>query len=254
MALEFKPSREETIKMIINGTPADFELRSSDHEFAAVQLSNFCANDCLYCKYSRDNWTVERIRKSVEEIMEALENAGAGEKKKILLYSGLDLYFFTDRLTDIIGEVKKAYPDRELYLALNERVYEDYEAFYKAGADGFILPHRSINEEHFSRIHPMDMYPDFRKNVLPILREIGLKIGTGITVGWPYQTAEMLAEDIEFISELKPDLVAVDRFVPAKDTQFEGFEKGSVKQTENVRKIIARILPDADILTKLELE
>lgn len=254
MALEFKPSREETVEMIINGTPEDFELRSSDDEFASVQLSNFCANDCLYCKYSRENWTIDRKRKSKEEVMKAFEEAGAGEKKKLLLYSGLDLYFFTDRITDIIKEIKKEYPDSELYLALNERVYEDYEEFYKAGADGFILPHRSINEEHFSRIHPMDMYPDFRKNVLPILREIGLKIGTGITVGWPYQTAEMISEDIEFISELKPDLVVVDRFVPAKDTQFEGFDKGSVKQTENVIKITGRILPDADILTELELE
>ncbi|MDO4482799.1 MAG: radical SAM protein [Bacillota bacterium] len=254
MALEYKPSREEIIKMIINGTPSDFELRSSDSEFAAVQLSNFCANDCLYCKYSRDNWTVERKRKSKEEVMEALKEAGAGEKKKLLLYSGLDLYFFTDRLTDIIREVRKTYPDSELYLALNERVYEDYEEFYKAGANGFILPHRSINEEHFSRIHPMDMYPDFRKNVLPILREIGLKIGTGITVGWPYQTAEMICEDIEFVSGLKPDLIVVDRFVPAKDTQFEGFDKGSIKQTENVMKIAGKILPEADILTRLELD
>lgn len=253
MALNFKPSREEAIKMIINGTPKDFELRNNDEEFAYVKLSEFCANDCLYCKYSRDNWTIERKRRSKEEVLRAFEAAYENGKKKFLLYGGLDLYFFSDRIVDIVKDIKKACPDTELYLALNERVFEDYEAFYKAGADGFILPHRSINEEHFSRIHPMDMYPDFRKNVLPILREIGFKIGTGITVGWPYQTVEMLAEDIEYISELKPDLLVVDRFIPAKDTEFEGFEKGSIKQTENVMKIAGRILPKADILTRLEL-
>ena len=63
--------------MIINGTPEDFELRSSDDEFAAVQLSNFCANDCLYCKYSRENWTIDRKRKSKEEVMKAFDKTNA---------------------------------------------------------------------------------------------------------------------------------------------------------------------------------
>ena len=254
MALDFKPTYEEIIKLIINGTPADFELKSNDDEFFGVQLTNFCSNDCLYCTYSRDNWTVARKRLTADEAVGAFKEAYDKGERRFILYGGLDIFFLTEKLTAIIKRIKEECPECELYVAMNEKVYEDYVAFKDAGADGFILPHRSINEEHFTRIHPMDMYPDFRKNVLPILREIGLKIGTGITVGWPYQTVEMLAQDVEFINELKPDLVVVDRFMPQKDTDFESFKKGDKKQAENVQKLIGKLLPDAVILTKLGLE
>ncbi len=253
MAIEFNPTRQEMVELIINASPEDFEIRNNDGEFGYIKFTNYCANDCLYCAYSRENWDIERSRMSAEDIVKKAKAEYDSGKKYLILYGGLDIFFYADKMAPIIKDIKKECPDCVLYVALEERVYEDYEAFYKAGADGFILPHRSANEEHFAKIHPMDMYADFRKNVLPILKKTGMKIGTGITVGWPYQTVEILAEDIEFVRDLKPDLVVVDRFVPQKSTDFESFAKGDAKQTENVRGIVSRLLPEAKIISELSL-
>ncbi len=253
MAIEKNISSKEIVEKIINSAPEEFETRNNDDEFAYIQLSSFCSNDCMYCSYSRENWTIERKRITAEEaVAEAKKQYDAG-KKYILLYGGLDIFYTAEKIAAIIKKIKEECPDSVLYAAFEERVYEDYKVFYDAGADGFILPHRSANEDHFSRLHPMDMYPDFRKNVLPIIKEMGMKIGTGITVGWPYQTAEMLAEDIEFVKNLEFDLVVVDRFIPQQDTDFESFAKGDIRQTEKVRGIVSELLPDAIILSKLEL-
>jgi len=247
MALE----KKEIVEYIINGDK-NAEAVTKDDKYAFVDFSSFCSNNCLYCQRSRDNWDLKRWRLSNEEIIEAFRKDYNDGKRKLFLYGGVDIFFQQSKFEAVIKGIKSEYPDAELWVALGEKVYEEYQAYKAAGADGFALFHRSANEYHFAKLHTIELYPDFRKKVHPFLREMGYKLCTGITVGWPYQTAEILAEDIAYIEELKPELVVVDIYEPQEGSYLKGYPKGDKKQRDNVIKLINKILPEAEVLRGLE--
>lgn len=250
MALTYRPDEAEIIRSVINGVKGE-EPKVQDEEFFCLDYTSFCSGSCLYCEKSRNNWDLKRERMTPDEILEKLGAAYGTGTRRFLLYGGADLYFVRDKLSDIIKKAKEAMPEIELYLAAGEKVFEDYAAYQQAGLDGYVLFHRTADEDHFTKLHTFESYPDFRKKMLPLIRQTGLKIGTGVTVGWPYQTAEILAKDIEFIMELEPDLVVVETFRPEKDTEFETFPKGDKKQRDKVVKLLRKIFPEMTILTHL---
>ena len=250
MAVTYRPNEEEIIQGIINGVKGEAPA-VNDGEFFCLDFTSFCSGTCLYCEKSRDNWDLKRSRMTAEEIVDGLRPPYESGIRNFLVYGGADLYFDREKVTGIIGMIKQAFPDSVLYMAIGDKVFEDYTAYKEAGLDGYVLFHRSADAEHFARIHTLESYPDFRMKMLPLLRETGLKIGTGITVGWPYQTAQILAKDVEFVMGLDPDVVVIEAFLPEKDTEFEGFPKGDRKQKDKVIKLVRKILPDAQILTHL---
>jgi len=63
------------------------------------------------------------------------------------------------------------------------------------------------------------------------LKELGYQVGCGFMVGSPYQTDEMLAGELEFIGQFKPDMCGIGPFIPHKDTDFRDFKAGSVDLT-----------------------
>ncbi len=250
MALTYRPDEAEIIRSVINGIKGE-EPEVQDDEFFCLDYTSYCSGSCLYCERSRNNWDLKRERMTPDEILEKLKTAYDKGIRRFFLYGGADLFFVREKYVDIIQRFKSDCPDSELYLAAGEKVFEDYAAYKEAGLDGYVLFHRSADEDHFAKLHTIESYPDFRKRMLPILREAGMKIGTGVTVGWPYPAGEILAKDIEFLMDLEPDLVVVEPFRPEKGTEFEGFEKGDKKQQKKVVKLLRKIFPEMTILTHL---
>ena len=70
-----------------------------------------------------------------------------------------------------------------------------------------------------------------RKECLFTLRELGYEVGAGFMVGSPGQTVECLAEDFEFLQELKPHMIGIGPFLAHQDTPFGAEENGSYEQT-----------------------
>ena len=243
--------KKDIVEFIINGDKS-VEAVTADGEYAFVDFTSFCSNACRYCQRSRDNWDLKRWRLTKDEVVEAFRKDYDAGKRKFFLYGGVDIFFISSKLEAIIKAIKSEYPDVELWVAFGEKVYEEYKAYKDAGADGFALFHRSANEDHFARLHTIEQYPDFRKRVQPFLREMGFKLCTGITVGWPFQTAEILAEDVAYLEELKPELVVVDVFEPQEGSDFSSFPAGDKKQQENIIKLVNKILPEAEVLRGLK--
>ena len=75
------------------------------------------------------------------------------------------------------------------------------------------------------------------------LRECGYQVGAGFMVGSPYQTKEMLAEELKFIEEFKPEMCGIGPFIPHKDTCFKDEPAGSVEQTLLLLSMIRLIHP-----------
>ena len=66
---------------------------------------------------------------------------------------------------------------------------------------------------------------------LEALRTLGYQVGAGFMVGSPFQTEEMLAEELCFIERFAPDMCGIGPFIPHKDTEFADFGAGSVTMT-----------------------
>ena len=130
-----------------------------------------------------------------------------------MLQGGEDPYFNDDRMSAIIDMIKSEFPDCALTLSLGEKSYDSYKRFFDAGADRYLLRHETANAAHYARLHPASQTFENRKNCLYDLKKIGYQVGCGFMVGSPYQTAETLADDLLFISELKPQMVGIGPFI-----------------------------------------
>lgn len=219
-------------------------------KMATVWFTDFCSNDCFYCKHSRDNWDLKRKRMTKDEILDAFKRAYKGGLDHFLLVGGMDLFFDDEKIVDITSAIKEQFPKCKLYLSIGEKYAEIYKKYQDAGADGFILYHRSANSDHFEYLHSMKMAGDFRKECLFALKELGFEVGTGITVGWPYQTPKALAEDLTFLKDLKPDLIHVERFVPQEGSKMEKEPEGDPEAYEEVVKKLKEMFPESHVLTE----
>ena len=110
-------------------------------------------------------------------------------------------------MVELIRTIKGEFPDCALTLSIGERSRESYAAFRQAGADRYLLRHETANEEHYRLLHPEEQTLKNRMECLKNLKELGYQTGAGCMVGSPGQTVECLIDDLEYLTELQPEMV-----------------------------------------------
>lgn len=210
---------------------------------ALIEFTNYCKNNCRYCGIRRDNQKVNRYRLSKEEILDCCRQGYELDFRTFVLQGGEDRYFTEERMADIISSIRKTYPDCAITLSLGEWEKASYQRFFDAGADRYLLRHETADEEHYQKLHPKEMSLQNRMECLWNLKEIGYQVGCGFMVGSPGQTAETLAEDMLFLTELQPAMVGIGPFVPHHQTPFAEEEQGTVEQTLHMLSLIRLLLP-----------
>ncbi len=208
-----------------------------------VEFTNYCKNDCYYCGIRCSNRSAQRYRLTEEEILECCREGYALGFRTFVLQGGEDPYFTRDRIVHIIRSVKSEFPECALTLSVGEKSREEYQAYYDAGADRYLLRHETADDEHYRILHPPELSPLNRKRCLRDLMDIGFQTGCGFMVGSPGQTPEQLAQDMIFIKELKPHMVGIGPFIPQKDTPFGGEPAGTLEQTLFMLGLIRLTLP-----------
>lgn len=249
-------SHEEFIRLLLDNseetcrylTEKAVKIRKkiySNHIFirGLIEISNFCKNDCYYCGIRRSNKKCDRYRLNKEEILSCCEIGYPLGFRTFVLQGGEDPYYTDEVLCEIVSEIKNKFPDCAVTLSLGERSKDSYQKLFEAGADRYLLRHETINQEHYSKLHPENMKLQNRIECLENLKEIGFQTGCGIMVGSPYQTINNIAEDLVFISRFKPEMVGVGPFIPHKDTPFSNKEAGNVQLTCKLLSIIRIMLP-----------
>ena len=208
-----------------------------------IEISNICKNDCYYCGIRKGNQNCERYRLTEEDILECCAEGYELGFRTFVLQGGEDGYFTDERLVLLLHNIKENYPDCAVTLSLGERSKESYKALKEAGADRYLLRHETANEEHYGKLHPEVLSWEHRMECLRWLRECGYQVGAGFMVGSPYQTVEMLSEELKFIEEFKPEMCGIGPFIPHKETQFKNEPAGSVEQTLLLLSMIRLIHP-----------
>lgn len=208
-----------------------------------IEFTNYCRNDCYYCGIRRSNGCAERYRLSKEEILSCCKNGYELGFRTFVLQGGEDGFYTDGRICEIVSEIKNRYPDCAVTLSIGERERESYEAFFKAGADRYLLRHETADEAHYKELHPEEMSFQHRMRCLRELKEIGYQTGCGFMVGSPYQTFDTLYEDLQFIRELQPEMVGIGPFIPQKDTPFGKMQAGTIERTLRLLSIIRLLHP-----------
>lgn len=210
-----------------------------------IELTNICKNDCYYCGIRRSNRDVVRYRLSHEQVLECCAHGYGLGFRTFVLQGGEDPYWTSDRLVTLIQEIRQSYSDCAITLSIGEWKRVDYERFYAAGANRFLLRHETFDHEHYAVLHPREMSAEHRQHCLRQLKEIGFQTGTGIMVGSPEQTIDHLIRDIRFIEELKPQMIGLGPFLPHKQTPFAGKPAGSLQLTLRLLAILRLMHPEA---------
>lgn len=208
-----------------------------------IEFTNYCKNDCYYCGIRHGNCNVKRYRLTKEEILSCCEQGHGLGFRTFVLQGGEDPYFTEERMADIVGDIKKGYPDCAVTLSIGEKEQESYHILKEAGADRYLLRHETANEEHYRKLHPEKMSLVNRKNCLFDLKKLGFQTGAGFMVGSPGQTWETLAEDLMFLKELQPQMVGIGPFLPQKDTPFRDEKGGNVELTLYLLSVVRILLP-----------
>jgi len=195
----------------------------------AIEFSNYCDKNCVYCGIRRDNKSLKRYRMDIAEILEvAIEIRRLG-MNTVILQSGEDGFWTKEAIVSLIREIK-AKTGLRITLSIGERPYEEYEAFKLAGANNFLLKIETTNRELFRELHPDDDY-DYRIKCSKWLKELGYLNGSGNIIGLPGQTNEDIAADIMFFKEMGINMIGIGPFMPANGTPLAAQPVGDVEMT-----------------------
>lgn len=208
-----------------------------------IELSNYCRNDCFYCGIRRSNKNLSRYRLSKEDILSCCEVGYELGFRTFVMQGGEDGFYTDEFVCDIVSTIKHRYSDCAVTLSLGEKPYDSYLAYYRSGADRYLLRHETSNSEHYEKLHPAGMSLSARKQCLKDLKSIGYQVGSGFMVGSPYQTSENLIEDLRFLQELKPDMIGIGPFLPHEDTPFGTFPKGDLTLCLTMVSILRLLFP-----------
>lgn len=255
-------TREEIIEILKDDTKNEWLFSLADkvrkenvgdsvHLRGLVEFSNICKCECKYCGLNRNNDKIDRYRILKDEIIKIISHASEMGYKTIVLQSGEDGYYSTDKMLEIIKAVKEF--DFALTLSIGERTYEDYKVFKDAGADRYLIRIETTDRELYKQMHP-NMDFDNRLRCLNDLKELGYEVGTGCLVGLPNQTIESLANDILFFKEINADMVGIGPFIPHPQTSLKDSPKGSFTLALKVMALTRIMLPDINIPATTAME
>ena len=191
----------------------------------------------------KSNAAAERYRLSSDEILSTVSYGHSIGFRTFVLQGGEDPYFTAERLSEIVREIKYSYPDSAVTLSVGEMSDDDYAVLRAAGTDRYLLRHETADRYHYSILHPSSMSFDNRIRVLKTLKRLGFQTGAGMMIGTPGSSYETLAEDMLFISSLKPEMVGVGPFIPHKDTPFGGKTQGSTELTLHMLSLLRLLDP-----------
>ena len=208
-----------------------------------IEFTNYCKNNCLYCGIRAGNTKADRYRLTKDEILDCCKTGYSLGFRTFVLQGGEDPYYSDDMIADIVRSIKAEYPDCAITLSIGEKEYDTYKFWREAGADRYLLRHETADNEHYGKLHPGNMSPEHRKQCLSNLKLLGFQTGAGFMVGSPFQTMENIADDLLYLSELKPHMIGIGPFIHHDQTPFAREKDGSVELTLFLLSVIRIMFP-----------
>ncbi|GBR75792.1 biotin synthase [Candidatus Termititenax persephonae] len=194
-----------------------------------VEFSSYCQGSCAYCGLNKQNKNTPRYRMTQAEIIQAAGLIRSSGIQTIVLQSGEDPELDPEWLAEIIRALKTKYA-LSITLSVGEKTRDTYKLWHDAGADRYLLKIETTDAALYERLHPKMSFAN-RLRCLSDLQELGYQTGSGIIVGLPYQTPEILAGDILFFASRDFDMIGIGPLIPHQATELKDLPRGSVDLT-----------------------
>lgn len=221
------------------------------HLRALIEFSNICKCQCLYCGLRSPNKEVERYRLSKDEILASAKKAADLGYRTIVLQSGEDDNYYSDKMCDIIRSIKEL--DVAVTLSMGEKTFDEYKAYREAGADRYLIRIETTDKKLYEKVHPNASFEN-RVRCLEVLKTLGYEVGTGCLVGLPNQTIESLADDILFFKEIDADMIGIGPFIPHAQTPLKDEKQGDFWLALKVMALTRINLPTINIPATTAME
>lgn len=255
-------SKEELLLLLQDNNNLDALLKAANdvrkqyvgdeiHLRGLIEFSNFCKNNCLYCGLRRDNKSLPRYRMDEDTIISLAAHAKEMGLKTVVLQSGEDLHFNTERMCRIIQGIKKL--GLALTLSIGEKTKDEYAAYKQAGADRYLIRIETTDKQLYADNNP-GMSWEARVECIRNLKALGYELGSGCLVGLPNQTLSSLADDILFFKEVDCDMVGIGPFIPHPDTPLKNTEGKKLNLSLKVMALTRLLLPDINIPATTAME
>jgi biotin synthase len=187
------------------------------HLRGLIEISSYCVRQCHYCGL-RMARSMPRYRMTRDEILAGVRKAVELGFGTVVLQAGEDYGIQAAWLAAIIYAIKQETP-LAITLSLGERSLDELRLWREAGADRYLLRFETSDPALYNAIHPRrGAAISDRTTLLCELRQMGYEIGSGVMVGIPGQTYEMLARDIKLFQQLDLDMIGIGPFLAHPET------------------------------------
>ena len=199
------------------------------HLRGLVEFSNVCGKDCLYCGIRRSNNDVQRYRLEIDDIFDTACSAKQLGYKSLVLQSGESEQYSLSAMCGLVRRIKNEL-GIAITLSIGEKSWEEYAALKESGADRYLLRFETSAEKIYNELRPGTTLED-RLRCLKWLRDLGYQVGSGIMVGLPGQTEEMIADDILLMNALDLDMIGIGPFIADPHTPLKDAASGTLDLT-----------------------
>jgi len=170
--------------------------------YAPLYLSNYCANDCLYCGFNRTS-VFERKRLTIEQALAEADIIAAEGFRDILLVSSEDRDFINvDYLAALAAKL------RQKFSFIAAEIYQlspdEYAQLFNAGIEGVTLYQETYSRPAYQYYHPAGPKSDYDNRLTAPdsiaaagMREVGLGVLLGLS-DWRLETLA-LAEHAHYL-------------------------------------------------------
>ena len=208
-----------------------------------IEVTNYCAMNCLYCGIRHDNDKVRRYRISGEILAQVIREGRRAGFKTFVLQGGEDPALQGEgllRLTELARTA--AGPEAALTLSFGIRSRREYEELRAAGADRYLLRFETADPE-LHRFLRNGIPLRRRLRALEDIRAAGLQLGSGFMVGLPGETEETLLRNVLLAQQLQMDMGGVGPFIPHPETPLALETGGTIEQTLRATALLRLALP-----------
>jgi biotin synthase len=231
-----------------------------------IEFSNICSSDCYYCGIRAGNAVVERYTLTEQEILDAALWCAQEGYGSVVLQAGerSDAGYVTwiEHLVARIREasIRPALPQGlGITLSLGQQSLATYQRWRQAGAHRYLLRIETTDPGLFGRIHPPDQTLESRRQALRDLDAAGFQVGTGVMIGLPGQTLDMLARDVAFFRDNPVDMIGMGPWLPHEDAPMGTWEQPLDPQAQlqlalNMIAVVRLACPDINIASTTALQ
>jgi biotin synthase len=220
---ENDPARLEVLWQRADAVRAE-NVGDEVHLRGLIEISNHCIRQCGYCGINARSKDIQRYRMNLDEILECARESKRLDYGSVVMQAGEDPGLTKEFIAQAIRQIKHE-TGLAITLSLGERSDDELRAWKAAGADRYLLRFETSDPELYKRIHPsLPGTLSDRFAQLERMRDMGYEIGTGVMVGIPGQSWEILAQDIDTFRHFDMDMIGVGPFLPSPRTLLGGPE------------------------------